>query len=87
MSLNEVGEKLCNILYSSAYDDEANEIRNLMIAINFLEKDDPVRISAIDDLILRCHPKWRGDYYIKNITYSEWTDLIVNFKNQLKRVI
>jgi len=65
MSLNEAGEKLCNILYSSAYDDEANEIRNLMIAINFLEKDDPVRISAIDDLILRCHPKWLGDYYIK----------------------
>lgn len=86
MSLNEAGEKLCNILYLSAYDDEANEIRNLMIAINFLEKDDPVRISAIDDLILRCHPKWLGDYYIKNITYSEWTDLIVNFKNQLKRV-
>ncbi|GAL58944.1 hypothetical protein [Pseudescherichia vulneris] len=86
MNLNEIAEKLCNILFSSAYNNEANEIRSLMIKVLSLEKNDPVRISAIDDLISRCHPKWLGDYYIKNITYSEWTDLIIDFKNELKRV-
>lgn len=86
MNLNEIAEKLCNILFSSAYNNEANEIRSLMIKVLSLEKNDPVRISAIDDLISRCHPKWLGDYYIKNIIYSEWTDLIIDFKNELKRV-
>jgi len=86
MNLNEIAEKLCNILFSSVYNNEANEIRSLMIKVLSLEKNDPVRISAIDDLISRCHPKWLGDYYIKNITYSEWTDLIIDFKNELKRV-
>ncbi|WP_168404995.1 hypothetical protein [Erwinia amylovora] len=83
MNLEEVSQKICSVLISSAYVDEAREIKELMIIVLTLDENDPVRMSAIESLISRCHPKWLGDYYINNISYKEWTDLITNFKKKL----
>ncbi|MEN4913458.1 hypothetical protein [Erwinia amylovora] len=83
MNLEEVSQKICSVLISSAYVDEAREIKELMIKVLTLDENDPVRMSAIESLISRCHPKWLGDYYINNISYKEWTDLITNFKKKL----
>ncbi len=83
MNLEETSAKICDILISSVYVDEANEINELMINVVILDKSDPIRISAIENLISRCHPKWLGDYYINNITYKEWTDIISDFKKKL----
>ncbi|ADP11298.1 hypothetical protein EJP617_16170 [Erwinia sp. Ejp617] len=83
MNLEEISEKICNILISSAYFDEAKEIKELMNKALTLNKNDTIRMSAIENLISRCHPKWLGDYYVSNISYKEWTDLITNFKKKL----
>lgn len=85
MNLEEVGEKISDILASSSYLDEANDIKDLMIKVLTLNKNDPLRIVAIDNLISRCHPKWLGDYYVNNVTHKEWTDLITEFKNKLNK--
>lgn len=83
MNLEGISEKICDKLIFSSYVDEANEIKSLMTKLLTLDKSDPSRISAIDNLISRCHPKWLGDYYINNVTYKEWTDLITDFKKKL----
>ncbi|MEB6533655.1 hypothetical protein MXM51_03720 [Pantoea stewartii] len=85
MNLEEVAKKICDILASSAYLDESNDIKDLMIKVLTLDKNDPLRMMAIDSLISRCHPKWLGDYYVNNITYKQWTDLITDFKNKLNK--
>ncbi|MGG6175221.1 hypothetical protein ACQV2C_08845 [Pantoea allii] len=85
MNLEEVGKKICDILASSAYLDEANNIKDLMIKALVLDENDPLRMIAIDSLISRGHPKWLGDYYVNNISYKEWTDLITDFKNKLNK--
>ncbi|MBC0853036.1 hypothetical protein [Pantoea stewartii] len=85
MNLEEVGKKICDILASSAYLDESNDIKDLMIKVLTLDKNDPLRMMAIDSLISRCHPKWLGDYYVNNINYKQWTDLITDFKNELNK--
>ncbi|WP_034912095.1 hypothetical protein [Erwinia sp. 9145] len=86
MNLEQISEKICDMLIASSYFDEANDIRVLMMKILALNKNDPNRVNAIDSLISRCHPKWLGDYYINNVTYKEWTDLITQFKNKLNNV-
>jgi len=83
MNLEDISDEICSTLVSSAYFDEANEIKELIINVLKLEKNNPTRVSAIDSLISRCHPKWLGDYYINNVSYKEWTDLITKFKNKL----
>lgn len=85
MNLEKIGEKIYDILASSSYLDEANDIKDLMIKVLTLNKNDPLRMVAIDSLISRCHPKWLGDYYVNNVTYKEWTDLITDFKNKLNK--
>ncbi|VTQ52260.1 Uncharacterised protein [Campylobacter jejuni] len=59
------------------------EISILIDKVLTLGKDDNERALAIEGLISRCHPKWLGDYYINNITYKEWTDIITDFKKKL----
>ncbi|KGT94594.1 hypothetical protein NG99_08245 [Erwinia typographi] len=86
MNLEQISEKICNMLTASSYFDEANDIKKLMIKVLTLNRNDSDRVNAIDSLISRCHPKWLGDYYINNITYKEWTDLITQFKNKLNKV-
>ena len=54
-----------------------------MIKVVTLDKNNPIRISAIENLISRRHPKWLDDHYINNITYKEWTDIISDFKRKL----
>ncbi|MFZ4835078.1 hypothetical protein [Rouxiella sp. Mn2063] len=83
MNLENISDKICSVLITSAYVDEAKEIKGLMINILTLEKHNPIRVSALESLISRCHPKWLGDYYINNVSYKEWTDLITKFKNKL----
>ncbi|WP_072052714.1 hypothetical protein [Pantoea anthophila] len=85
MNLEEVEKKICDILTSSSYLDEAIEINDLMLKVLTLNKNDPLRTMAIDSLISRCHPKWLGDYYVNNVSYKEWTDLISDFKNKLNK--
>lgn len=51
----------------------------MVLMISTLEKNDKNRLSAINDLISRCHVKWLGDYYINDLSYKEWTDLIYFF--------
>lgn len=83
MNLENIIDKICSILIASAYVDEAKEIKGLMINVLTLEKHNPIRVSALESLISRCHPKLLGDYYINNVSYKEWTDLITKFKNKL----
>lgn len=85
MNLEDISEKICDILISSAYIVEANEINSLMNKVLEFDGSDPIRMSAIDNLISRCHPKWLGDYYINNVSYKEWTDLITDFKKHLSK--
>lgn len=70
---------MCDILSRSGFNKEASEISSMVLMISTLEKNDKNRISAINDLISRCHVKWLGDYYINDLSYKEWTDLIYFF--------
>ncbi|MDX5630811.1 MULTISPECIES: hypothetical protein [unclassified Brenneria] len=87
MNLKECSEKICDLLLRSSYQDEANEIGFLANKILNLDKGDSERISIIESLISRCHPKWLGDYYINGVNYKEWTDLVTAFRNKLKKEI
>ncbi|NTX79431.1 hypothetical protein FCL49_11025 [Serratia proteamaculans] len=86
MNLKEVSEKICKALISSSYIDEASKIKTLVDKVLTLDKNDNIRTAAIEELISRCHPKWLGDYYIKNTTYKEWTDLITDLKIRLNKI-
>lgn len=87
MNLIECSEKISDLLLRSSYQKEANEIKLLVNRILILDKGDSERISIIKNLISRCHPKWLGDYYIHMISYKEWTDLVTELSNKLKKEI
>lgn len=83
MGLEGLSQKIYDILMSSSYANEAEEINNLMSKVLILNEIDPVRFSAIESLLSRCHPRWLGDYYVKNFSYAEWISLITQFKTKL----
>ncbi|MCU5771742.1 hypothetical protein N5923_08790 [Erwiniaceae bacterium BAC15a-03b] len=85
MNLEEISDNICNELIKSSYIDQADDIKRLMIKVLTLDVSDLIRNAAIDSLISRCHPKWLGDCYIKNITYKEWSDLVTKFNNKLNK--
>jgi len=85
MTLEETSRSLCDILSRSGFNKEASEISTMIFMISTLDKSDENRLSAINDLISRCHVKWLGDYYICNLSYKEWTNLIYSFKTKLSR--
>ena len=86
MNLNEYSKKICDLLIRSGYQDEANEIEFFVKIILTKDKGDEERIIAKNKLIPRCHPKWLGDYYINDVSYKEWTDLISKFKIKLQKM-
>lgn len=83
MNIKECSEEICHLLIQSYYEAEAAEINSLVNNILASGKDDNDREMAIKKLILRCHPKWLGDYYINGVSYVEWTNLISLLKNNL----
>lgn len=84
MNIKECSEEICHLLIQSSYEAEAAEIHSLVNKILTSGKDDNDREMAIKNLILRCHPKWLGDYYINGVSYVEWTNLISSLKTKLK---
>ncbi|WP_233959404.1 hypothetical protein [Pectobacterium versatile] len=85
MNIKEIGNKMCDHLILSSHQKEALEIDGLLKKI-FNEINDPVeRKTVIDNLLLRCHPKWLGDYYVDGVTYQEWTNLISSFERSLNK--
>ena len=78
-------KKICNLLSLSGYVQEAKEISDMMNKLLILDKGEAERRSTINNLISRCHTKWLGDYYVDNITYKEWTDIITEFKKKLNK--
>ena len=83
MNLDEISTLICERLQASSYHDEAKEIEELVKKVLLLDKKDPLRTHAIQTLISRCHIKWLGDYYIHDISFNEWTNLISLFKRKL----
>ncbi|NHB90457.1 hypothetical protein C5471_23380 [Photorhabdus tasmaniensis] len=85
MNIKECNEIICKHLIDSCYQDEANDIRNLTcIVLSNCASEDEKTIST-NDLLSRCHPRWLGDYYIKDVTYKYWTDLITKFRYLLEK--
>lgn len=85
MSIKQISVIICDLLTNSSFKVEAQEISSLINEILTLPKGNDTRKLAINNLISRCHPRWLGDYYINEIDYKKWTDLIADFKNQLKK--
>ncbi|MDN4133352.1 MULTISPECIES: hypothetical protein [Pantoea] len=86
MSIDKTSLKIYEALMFASYVDEANEIKSLMGKVLTLSKSDSERLSAIESLLLRCHPKWLGDCYVKNNSYNEWMELIAKFKKELSKL-
>ena len=85
MTLEETSRSLCDILTRSGFNKDASEISAMVFIISKLDKSDKNRLNYINNLISRCHVKWLGDYYISDLSYKEWTDLIHDFKVKLSR--
>lgn len=85
MTIKQTSDTICDLLNQSSFKVEAQEISNLINDILTLPKGSDTRKLAINNLISRCHPRWLGDYYINDIDYKKWTNLISDFKNQLKK--
>lgn len=83
MTFEEISRTVCDILSRSGFNKDASEISSMVLMISTLEKNDKNRLSAINDLISRCHVKSLGDYYISDLSYKEWSDLIYVFKGKL----
>lgn len=86
MSIDKTSLKIYEALMFSSYVDEANEIKSLMGKVLKLSKSDPERLSAIEILLSRCHPKWLGDCYVKNNSYNDCMELIAKFKKELSKL-
>ncbi|MDI6539456.1 hypothetical protein QMA77_21245 [Pantoea ananatis] len=86
MSIDKTSLKIYEALMFASYVDEANEIKSLIGKVLTLSKSDPERLSAIESLLSRCHPKWLGDCYVKNNSYNEWMELIAKFKKELSKL-
>lgn len=71
MTFEEISRTVCDILSRSGFKKEASEISSMVLMISTLEKNDKNRLSAINDLISRCHVKWLGDYYISDLSHKE----------------
>ncbi|WP_409309261.1 hypothetical protein [Pectobacterium sp. B1J-3] len=85
MNINNAGKRICDHLLSASIDKEAMEIASLIKIIIDENNDIEERNEAIDNLLSRCHPKWLGDYYIKDVTYQEWFTLISKFNRALNK--
>ncbi|MEQ9904268.1 hypothetical protein [Pectobacterium aroidearum] len=85
MNIKEIGNKICDHLILSSHQKEALEIDGLLKKI-FNETNDPIeKKTVIDNLLLRCHPKWLGDYYVEGVTYQDWTNLISRFDRSINK--
>ncbi|TDB42694.1 hypothetical protein C5467_23605 [Photorhabdus khanii subsp. guanajuatensis] len=86
MNIKECSETLCKHLMDSCYQSEAEEISRLVNILldNYTNEDE--KMKATSNLLSRCHPRWLGDYYIKDVTYKYWTDLITKFRILLKKM-
>lgn len=87
MNLKEHTERICSLLENSSYGEEAESIQDMYYKVEHLETNHAERISALENLISRCYPRWLGDYYIAGLSYQEWTNLIASFKKKLLKEI
>ncbi|GKW26499.1 hypothetical protein PEC311524_40930 [Pectobacterium carotovorum subsp. carotovorum] len=85
MSMIDIGKEICVYLTFSSINNEVVEIENFIKIIVDESENIEVRMSAIDNLLSRCHPKWLGDYYIEGVTYQEWMNLISRFYCSLNK--
>ena len=86
MKIKEYSEIICKYLTASSYQDEANEISRLVDVLLNEYTSENEKMKAKNDLLSRCHSRWLGDYYIKDVTYKDWTDLIMKFRSFLKKM-
>ncbi|MEF9678768.1 hypothetical protein ABRQ00_21160 [Pectobacterium aroidearum] len=85
MSMSDIAKEICGYLTSASIHDEVTEIEGFIKVIFDENENIEVRKSAIDNLLLRCHPKWLGDYYVEGVTYQEWTNLISRLDRSLNK--
>ncbi|TRX75372.1 hypothetical protein [Pseudomonas mangiferae] len=70
-------------LLHGGFDDEAGHIRQLTHEVLDEQLPAQTRRKAAVDLIDRCHVRWLGDYYIPDIDYNAWGNLLTRFAKAL----
>lgn len=70
----DVLNRIVELLRTSDLPYEADELQKLAAEYHSSSKDKKLEIAnIIKDM---CHPKWLGDFYIKDISLKEWYSLL-----------
>lgn len=82
MKIINIKNELCTLLRKSFFNEAAIQIDNLINRI--IDPDETKVNTCIDKIISRCHIKWLGDYYIKDVSYNCWINLISRLEKEAK---
>ena len=83
MKIVDLKNRICFLLRESSFDKEAEQIDNIINRI--IDPKEVDKKIYIDKIVSRCDIRWLGDYYIKNISYNLWLDLIFKLKIEAKK--
>jgi len=67
--------KVISILNKNLFHDQANKLKNNIECIISTNNDEK-RKSSIELVNNMCNIRWLGDLYIKNVSQTEWYDLL-----------
>jgi len=70
----DVLNRIVELLKKSDFPHEADDLQKL--AAEYHSCSEEKKIEAANRLKEMCHPKWLGDFYIKDITLKEWYGLL-----------
>ena len=83
MKIVDLKNRICFLLRESSFDKEAEQIDDIINRI--IDPKEVDKKKYIEKIISRCNIRWLGDYYIKNISYNSWVDLISKLEAEAKK--
>lgn len=86
MNIRASSDLICDHLTQSSFQKEADEVSQLTDAVLNETASMGERQDAAKQLISRCHVKWLGDYFIVDVSYDQWLQLLTQLSKLLSKV-